>query len=252
MSRQQDHRSPTVMENVATFNSAVRTLLMVCVTGFVAIAGWAGYKNYILPGMEAKKVKEELVQLQDKFDRLEVSVGLLKIDRRIAQLTVNKKGIDEKGNKFLEVTFNEVDRDGKVIGSSREFTLPGHTFFVDCWVAQFDDQYVEQADPLRSASIFTFKRIYGDEQKPAEGFPLDDFSKPEGVYGESGASDFAQQIWSDFGRVCNDRALQDELGIRAVNGQANYLPPNEGQTYQITIRASGAVSLVPLKAAESL
>ena len=223
---------------------------MVCVAGVLAVVGWAGYENYILPGIEAKKVKEELAQLQDQYDRLEVSASLLKNDRRIAQLTVNKKGVDEEGNKFLEVTFSEVDINGEIIGSSREFILPGHTFFVDCWVAQFDDQYVEQADLLRSASIFTFKRIYGDEQKPAEGFPLDDFSKPEGIYGKSAASDFAQQIWSDFGRVCNDRDLQEELGIRAVNGQANYLPPNEGQTYQITIRASGAVSLVPLKPAD--
>jgi len=40
---------------------------------------------------------------------------------------------------------------------------------------------------------------------------------------------------------------QNELGIRAAHGQANYVRPGEGQTYEITIRSSGAVSLVPLK-----
>ena len=195
---------------------------------------------------------KELAVLSEKYDKLNVSMGFLKIDRRIARLTVNKKGVDENGQKFLEVTFTEVDRDGRTIGSEREYTLLGHTFFIDCWVAQFDDKYIEQADPLRSASIFTFKRIYGDENKPAEGYSLEDFSKPAGIYAESEASEFAKKIWADFGNVCNDLNKQAELGIRAVNGQANYLPPEEGQTYQITIRASGAVSLVPLKEKGSL
>jgi len=251
MSRRQDRRPPTAMENVATINSAVRTMLMLCVTGVIAVVGWLGYENYILPGIEGKKAKQELAAMTEKYDKLNVSMSFLKIDRRIAQLTVNKKGVDEDGQKFLEVTFTEVDRDGNSIGADREYTLLGHTFFIDCWVAQFDDKYIEQADPLRSASIFAFKRIYGDENKPAEGYSLEDFSRPEGVYAETEASEFAKQIWQDFGNVCNDLDRQAELGIRAINGQANYLPPEEGQTYQITIRASGAVSLVPLKARRS-
>jgi hypothetical protein len=263
---QRNDRRPTVLENVQTINSAVRTTMMVVIAGFVGFGGWFGYSEYILPGIEGKKAKEENIALRQKLeqqeldlkemsienDKLKVSMDLLKIDRRIAQLTVNKKGVYEDGQKFLEVTFSEVDKDGKVIGSSREFTLLGHTFFVDCWVAQFEDQYIEQADPLRSASIFTFKRIYGDEMKPSKGFSLDDFSKPAGVYADSDASEFARQIWSDFGDVCNDLNRQKELGIRAVNGQANYLPPKEGQTYEITIRSSGAVSLVPVNMGESL
>jgi len=266
MPQNQDKRKPSMMENVQTINSAVRTVLMVGVAGCVGVGGWLGYSNYVLPGIEGKKFKEQNVALRAELeqkaldleqktienDKLKVSMDLLKIDRRVAQLTVNKKGIDENGQKFLEVTFSEVDREGKIIGSSREFTLLGHMFFVDCWVAQFEDKYIEQADPLRSASIFTFKKIYGDEMKPADGFSLDDFSKPAGIYAETEASEFAKQIWQDFVNVCNDKDRQEELGIRAASGQANYLPPKEGQTYQITIRASGQVSLVPLKDEDSL
>lgn len=260
MSRKTD-RPPTIMENVQTVNSAVRTTLMVCVAGCVGFGSWMGYNEYILPGIEGKKAKEENVALRAELeqqrldlkevtienDKLKVSMGLLKIDSRVAQLTVNKKSVDENGRNFLEVTFSEVDKEGRFVGSSREYTLKGHTFFIDCWVAQFEDQYVEQADPLRRASIFTFKRIYGDEMKAIDGFPLDDFSKPAGIYGESEASEFANQIWKDFGTVCNDLDRQSELGIRAAHGQANYVSPEEGLTYEITIRSSGAVSLVPLK-----
>lgn len=258
---QNTERRPTVMENVQTVNSAVRTVLMVGVASCVGFGGWVGYSEYILPGIEGKKAQQELVELQARHEKLElnlkeatiendklkVSMDLLKIDRRVAQLTVNKKAVDENGQKYLEVTFSEVDKEGNIIGSSREFTLKGHTFYVDCWVAQFEDKYVEQADQLRSASIFTFKSIYGNEMKPADGFPLDDFSKPVGIYAQSEASEFAQQIWEDFGNVCNDRSRQNELGIRAAFGQANHIPTRAGKTYEITIRSSGSVSLVPLE-----
>ena len=250
MAEENGRRRPSMMENVQTVNSAVRTALMVAVASCVGFGGWMGYSEFIAPGVQAKEklaaMELELKEAEVENDKLKVSINLLKIDRRIAQLTVDKKGVDENGQKFLEVTFSEVDKKGNVIGSSREFTLQGHEFYIDCWVAQFEDEYIEQADPLRSASICTFKKIYGDEMKPADGFSLDDFSKPSGIYAQSAASDFAKQIWQDFGNVCNDLNRQSELGIRAAHGQANHLLPREGQTYEITIRSSGAVSLVPL------
>ena len=264
MSRNTERR-PTMMENVNTVNSAVRTVLMIGVAGCLGFGGWMGYSEYILPGIEGKKAKEELVALKAEHEKLEVdlaeatiendklkfSMALLKIDRRVAQLTVDKKGVDEDGQKFLEVTFSEVDGEGNVIGSSREFTLKGHSFYVDSWVAQFQDKYVEQADALRGASIFTFKTIYGDEMAPADGFSLEDFSKPAGIFSQSEASEFAAQIWEDFGNVCNNRDLQDELGIRAVSGHSNFLPPVEGRTYEITIRSSGSVNVVPVDDVEA-
>ena len=254
MSRNTDRR-PTMMENVGTINSAIRTVLLVFVAGCLGFGGWFGYSEFIAPGLEARKklaeVESQLEEISIEHDKLKVSMSLLKIDTRVAQLTVDKKGIDENGQKFLEVTFSEVDKEGNVIGSSRQFTIKGHIFFVDCWVAQFDDRYIEQADPLRGASIFTFKKIYGDEMNPADGYSLDDFSKPAGIYAESEASEFAAKIWEDFGNVCNNRELQDDLGIRAAFGQANHLPPEEGKTYEITIRSSGSVSLVPLDDVEA-
>ena len=248
------------MQNVQTVNSAVRTVLMVAVAGVIGIGGYTGYNQYILPGIEGKKAKEDLAALQTKFDEQEVqlqtvsaeneklatSMKLLKVDRRVAHITVDKKYVDEKGQKMLDVSFSELDDKGQVIGSAREFTLRGDKFFIDCWVAKFEDKYIEQADPLRSATIVAFKSIFGDEMEPVDALPLDDYSKP-GVYAQSEQSDFEKQIWSDFEKACSDEDMQKDLGIRAIHGTAPYLMPVEGTTYQLTVRSSGSISLIPMQ-----
>jgi len=254
-----DSRKPTFIENVQTVNSAVRTALMLAVAGVLGFGGYTGYKKYIVPGIEGKQAMEKLASLQTKYDeqeeqlktvsdqneKLSTSMKLLKVDRRMAHITVDRKYVDESGNKMLEVSFSELDDKGKVIGSTREFTLKGDKFFIDCWVAKFEDKYIEQADPLRSATIVAFKSIFGDEMKHVDALPLDDFTKP-GVYAQTVQSAFEKQIWADFAKACNDPEVQKDLGIRAIHGSASYLMPVEGKTYELTVRSSGSISLVPL------
>ena len=252
-------RKPTLMENVNTVNSVVRTGIMATLLGCVGFGGFYGYNNYVKPSAEAKKAIAELEQYKEKFaeqevvlkqtaeqnEKLQTAMKLLKIDRRVAHLQVLEKGVNEEGEDFLKVRFTEVDTKGKPIGSARDYTLKGKMFFIDCLVAQFEDEYVEQADELRQATMFTFKSIYGDEQNPKDGFPLDVKSEAgaPGIYAQSERTEFEREIWDNFWTIANNPDKQHELGIRAIHGQANYLPPEQGRTYEITVRSSGGVNL---------
>ena len=182
-------------------------------------------------------------------DRMQTSLKLLKTDRRIANVEILDKSLDDEGSPEMLVRFTEVDEYGDAVGSSKDYTLKGDQFFIDCWIATFDDKYIEQADELRNASLFAFKSIYGDAEKPRDAQRLDSDSieAPPGIYDDDRKRDFEQQIWSDFWSVCNDRARQEELGIRAAYGQANHLVGEAGQRYQVEIRASGGVSLRPIE-----
>lgn len=251
-----------MMENVKTVNSAVRTSMMVAVAGGMGYVTWFGYSNYVVPGIEAKQAISDLQTLREEYevqsaqlkvaeaenDRLETTMKLLKIDQRVANLEVMEKGVDDRGKPYLEVRFTEVDEYGNPAGASRDYTLQGNMFFIDTWVAKFEDRYIEQSDGLRGVSLFKFKRIYGDDEKPSEAQSLDISSGdvPD-RYRDQAVTDFERAIWSDFDAVCNDLSRQKELGIRAIHGQANYLPPEEGRTYQVRIRSTGDVSLTPLE-----
>ena len=148
------------MGNVKTINSAARTVMLAVVMGIVGYGGWYGYTNYIKPGAQAKQAIADLEALKVKYkaneealaaankdnERLTTSLKLLKIQRRIANLTVLEKGKDEEGNPYMEVAFTEVNEQGETVGSTRNYTVKGEKLYVDGWIVSFEDKYVEQAD----------------------------------------------------------------------------------------------------------
>lgn len=254
------------MDNVKTINSVVRTGLMVTILGFLGYAGWYTYDTYIEPSQRAQQAMKDLETLKAKFDQqsvelettkaeneqLQTSIKLLKVDRRLANIHVTGIGETEDGEPFFDVTFTEVDKYGDPVSDPREFRLRGETLYVDCWLCTFEDQYVEQADELRNASLCIFKKIYGNLDGLNGGHNLDradadgEVSAP-GIYHRGPKmTEFEEKIWSDFWLIANDPELQQEMGIRATHGQVNYLKVQKGRTYQVEVRASSGVTLIPL------
>lgn len=250
-----------VMTHLKTINSAVRTLLLLGVTGAVGFGGYVGYENYVRPAAEAKQAKADLEAMKAQFEkqtaemaeltkakeRLETAMKLLKVNQRIAKIEVMDKAVNEDKQPYMEVRFTEVDRNGDVIGSPRDYTILGEKIYVDGWVVTFEDNYVESADELRSASMYVFKSIFGELERPADAKRLDTQSDAlPGIYKSKTQNEFEKQIWDNFWKVSGDSKLQKELGIRANHGQANYVIGEKGKVYQVEIRASGAMSLKEL------
>lgn len=251
------------MENLKTANSVVRTGIFLVLTGCVGYGGYLGYDNYIKPGIDAKQTQAKLEQLQTQLndqqvelensikerDRLNTSIQLLKIDERLANVEILEKSTNAEGEPTLQVRFTEYNKFGDQIGSARDFELRGDVMYLDCWLVTFDDKYVEEADELRSASMCVFKSIYGDIDGPVGAQSLDAESEdgfPQIYSAADGQrSEFASKIWSDFWRVANDEQAQQELGIRAAHGQANYIRAVPGKSYKFNVRASGGGSLEP-------
>lgn len=261
-----------VIENVKVANSVVRTGMLLGLVGGLGYAGWFGYNAYVVPAQQAKAALEKLENMQSQYvalekdfqaqtaelkraqeqnQRLQTSLKLLKIDRRLANVDILAKGVNEQGEPFLDVEFVEISKDAKPIGEPRKFRLRGDKLYLDCWLVKFEDHYVEQADALRSASLCVFKSIWGDLDGPNGGQSLDQRdSNPRsapGVYGTyEAANEFEAKIWQDFWTVANDPEQQKSLGIRANHGQVNYVLVEPGQTYQIEARASDGVSIKAL------
>ena len=266
---------PGALENLSTVNSFLRTLIALVVLGGAGAAGWYGYTTYNAKDFEARDRARQLAEVSDKLievkqnleavtaenvrktariqeqeteiknlnaevDKLETSLTLLKVDHRVAKLSVIDQSKDEATGKMTTlVEFVEVNSEGDPIDTPRQFRIPGDTVFVDAWVVEFEDKYVEEADLERGTSLILFKRLFGNDQKPDDGYPLDEHGAAPKAYARGGKmSDFEKSIFEDFWSIANDKDKAAEKGIKANYGNADYIKVRKGNTYKVELRAS--------------
>jgi hypothetical protein len=177
---------------------------------------------------------------------LDMAMRLLKVDKRVARIDVlSQQGSVQNGDLVTHFTFVELDKDKEdlPLDEPRLFSVRGDVIYIDALVVKFDDQYVEAADPLRSTSLCLFRRVFGENQKPADGFVLDPVgSRPAAYQNGREPSKFEQQIWARFWQYANDPELAKKTGIRAAHGEAPYLKVVPGKRYKMELRASGGLS----------
>ncbi|MCL4203650.1 MAG: hypothetical protein KJ000_14190 [Pirellulaceae bacterium] len=196
--------------------------------------------------VEIEQLNEDIRQKKAEILRLDTALRLHKMERRLARVSVLDVDKDaETGKTFSTIEFVELNESGDPIGQPRRFKLEGQLIYVDYLVAKFEDKYVEQADLERGTSICLFSRIFGEFQKPNDGFSLDEPGERPGPYERGGVmSDFEKKIWSDFWSIANDPAQAAELGIRTLHGDAVSIKVQKGKTYRITVRSAGGPEIL--------
>ncbi len=194
----------------------------------------------------------EIATQKIEIERLDTALAFLKVNHRLAELTVIEQGTDEKsGEDFSVIEFVEVNDDGAPIDKPRQFRIRGDIVYIDYWIVKFEDEYIETSDLDRSTSICLFRRIFGEFQQPQEGYVLDEVGVRPTAYARGGqASEFEQKIWDDFWNIANDPEKAKSLGIRAAHGEADYTKLQAGKKYKIELRASGGLTITPGESVE--
>ena len=194
----------SIKETVSAFNSLLRTLIAGVVVGGIGYMGAWAYTHLTPDARLARKEEElqatlaelngarqqlstleaRLQKSQQKIERLDLSLRLLKVDQRVAEITVTSQTQDpETGELVTEFVFQEQSVDGKPLENGRSFQILGDLVYVDYWVIKFDDQFVEAADLDRSTSLCLFRRVFGEFQEPVEGYSLDDVGvRPSAIW----------------------------------------------------------------------
>ena len=247
-----------MLKSIAALSTLIRSVVALAATVMLSVGGWVFYRSYNSHELALQEKDRELKVRAERIDelskdvetkkkeieRLLMVVRLLKIDHRVAHLTVLDQQPTEDGKNVVStVRFVEVDNEGHPIGEPHEFAVQGNVVYVDALVIKFADEYVEQADPLKGTSACLFRRIFGESQKPEEGFPIDAVgSRPAAYSPGSEMSDFERDLWDRFWEYANDRAKAEAAGIRAIHGEAPYMKVQKGKTYRVELRASGGLT----------
>jgi hypothetical protein len=231
--------------------------------------------NQLRQALETLHTMEiELSERLEQIDRLETSLALLTVDQRLARLEVlpleesdqpvgsaaaqdasvadqaagqeaGQAGGDEP-ERPIRIRFVELSPDGDPIGSPREFRFASDVLYIDNWIVKFDDRFVKDKDLQRGTSLCLFRRIFGEDQSPSQGYLLDEVGMRPQAYARGGQpTEFESQIWSQFWEFANDPQKAAEMGIRAANGEAVSIQVRPGMAYNIELRASGGLSITP-------
>lgn len=184
---------------------------------------------------------------QERINQLDTALRLIKVDHRLARITVLDQGTDEQGDVYTQIEFVELNESGEPIDEPRPFRLKGEMIYVEYLVAKFEDKYVEQADLDRATSICLFRRIFSEQQEPKDGFLLDQpNTRPTAYARGSQMSQFEKKIWDDFWNIANDPERARELGIRAAHAEAPAIKAMKGKVYQLELRSSGGLTITPV------
>ena len=205
-------------------------------------------------GQELDTSRQEVVRLNAdveakarEIERLEATMKLLTLDQRVARIEVlDQEGSAAEKNLRTRASFVEINDNGEPMEKPREFTIEGDVAYVDALVVKFSDEAIAEGDPLRSTSVALFRRIFGESQRPVDGFEIDPVGTQPTAYRRGGRpSEFEEQLWQRFWEYANDPAKAKQEGVRAAHGEAPFIKLMPGKRYRVELCASGGLSVVP-------
>lgn len=177
--------------------------------------------------------------------RMRDMISRLGTEFRVADVVVTEQTGPRGRNRRTSFRFTPYDPDGNAL-APRDFTIAGDVAYFDALVLKFEDRYVGEADVLRGRSLHVFRRLFGEFQAPADGFPLDG-SSPDGVPEalRVGAGEYEAELWKNFWKYAADPEAAGAKGVRVAQGEAVYTRLEAGRTYRLTIEADGGLNIRP-------
>jgi hypothetical protein len=200
----------------------------------LAAAVGAGGMYYVQLNRQAR----EIAELKESLLRL------TRQERRAELRVLNQEQV--VGRVRTTLRFTELTPQGE-LGEPRVFTIDGDVVFIDALIVKFDDALVIAGDQTRGHPLLLFRRAYGEQQAPGQGFPLYDLDAvPDGYRSARPMSDWERRLWADFWKVARD---PEKYGVRAAHGTVSYLQVDPNTVWQVELRASGELTIRPQKAA---
>jgi hypothetical protein len=218
----------------------LRAAYRLAVLSVLVAAGSLGYWYFHNPQSPAVRIQK----LEEEKRELEQVVRRLTDERRVAEMIVTDQRRDEKsGNAETTLLFVEQARDGSPL-PARSFTVKGDEVWVAGLSIRFAQDFVMKNDPLRGRGIMLFTKIFGQNQTPAEGLPIDDPGRIPDVYrGDpkevARVSEFERDLWANFWRLVDDKRFRAEKGVETAGGKAAYAKVSPDRLYRITLDTSG-------------
>ncbi len=221
---------------------------LVCVT-LGAVGAWWFLAPHGDPADKRRisELESEVGRLNEEVAKRELQLKFLRERRRVARVDQVTRMPDATvpGGAYTSFRFQEMKSDGAPAGPAQSFTIMGDIAYFEALVVKFDDSFVERNDLLKGSSLLLFRRVFGEHQAPADGFPLDAANQRPNGYEDRAedGSPFYRDLWSRFWEYALEPDVAREAGVRAMHGEAPFIKLVPGREYEIELRSSEGLIL---------
>lgn len=209
-------------------------LIVKGVSALVLLAGGGVLWHQMAGDPTLEKLLTENKQLRQAITNLseETQIGYAKVlDQE------RRKGILHTRLLFVETQPN----DPLQPALKKEFLVEGDVVHFDALIVTFGQQMVMDGT---ERAIYLWRRIYGEKTPPEQGQPIQEPGTHPQRYAELSERLSVQDrdlFWNGIWDLANDPNRLDELGVRAVYGNAVYHKLQPGLIYVFKISATGTL-----------
>ena len=121
----------------------------------------------------------------------------------------------------------------------REYEIQGDVVFFDAMIAKFGDQVVMDG---KEKALFLWRRVYGENMAPAQGFSIEAPGQEPARYGEIFKElPIADRtlFWDEIWRLADDPDRLSAAGVQTIYGSAVYKKLQPGLIYIFNLDADG-------------
>ena len=201
----------------------------------LAVVGTGGY--FWSHFTTNKTIEELLVENED----LKAAISNLSEENQIGYAKVLSQETRD-GELFTKILFVEADpEDFTKQVLRKEYEIQGDVVHFDTLIITFGNELVMDG---KERAMYLWRRIYGEKQTPEQGFPIEAESQPSPRYAqlsEKLSIEDGQLFWDEIWQLSNNPKRLENLGIKAVYGNAIYRQLKPGLIYIFKVSASGTL-----------
>lgn len=146
------------------------------------------------------------------------------------------------GQLFTKILFVEADpQDFTKQVLRKEYEIQGDVIHFDTLIVTFGDKLVMDG---KERAMYLWRRVYGEKQAPEEGFPIETVGQPSPRYRqlcEKLSIEDRQLFWDEIWQLSNNPKRLENLGIKAVYGNAVYRQLKPGLIYIFKVSSTGTL-----------
>ncbi|MHC4960728.1 MAG: hypothetical protein ACYTGA_01200 [Planctomycetota bacterium] len=180
-------------------------------------------------------------QLLNENLELKTAITNLSQEEQIGYAKVLSQETRE-GQLFTKILFVEADPEDFTKHILRkEYEIQGDVIHFDTLIVTFGSELVMDG---KERAMYLWRRIYGEKQTPEQGFPIETEGNPSPRYTqlcEKLSIEDGQLFWDEIWKLSNNPKRLENIGIKAVYGNAIYRQLKPGLIYIFKVSSTGSL-----------